>query len=63
MKIYLIDELKIAFTVTDTFLSLGLFTLDGRYDVTMDLVSEDKKALKWGLDLFEYFRKKSRRVI
>ena len=63
LKIYLIDELKIAFTVTDTFLSLGLFTLDGRYDVTMDLVSEDKKAMKWGLDLFEYFRKKSRRVI
>ena len=63
LKIYRIDDLKIAFTVTDKFLSVGLFTPDGRYDVTMDLVSEDKKALRWGLDLFEYFKKKSRRVI
>ena len=63
IKIYLIDDVKIAFTVTDVFLSIGLFTNDGRYDVTMDLVSESKHALKWGMDLFEYFKKKSRRVI
>ncbi len=48
-------EVKEAFTVTDTILSLGLFRLDGDYDIGNDLVCRGDKAMKWGMDLFDYY--------
>jgi predicted transcriptional regulator len=50
------ENLKIAFTVTDGFLSLGLFTNNGIYDPTHDLIATDNKAIKWGIELFEHYR-------
>ncbi len=55
-------ELKVAFTVTDRFLSLGLFHPDGVYDTHTDLISTSKTALKWGMDLFEHFKSKSKKI-
>jgi predicted transcriptional regulator len=52
-------DLKVAFTTTNSFLSLGLFTTDGVYDVKYDLVSTDERAVHWGVELFEYYRKKA----
>ncbi len=48
-------EVREAFTVTDTVLSLGLFRLNGDYDIGNDLVCKGDKARKWGMDLFDYY--------
>ncbi len=50
------ENLKVAFTVTDGFLSLGLFTNNGIYDPTHDLIATDTKAIQWGIELFDYYR-------
>ncbi|VVB96191.1 Methanogenesis regulatory protein FilR1 [uncultured archaeon] len=55
------EDLKVAFTVTDGFLSVGLFTNNGLYDPTHDLISTDDKAIQWGIELFEYYRKKAKK--
>jgi predicted transcriptional regulator len=46
---------KIAFTVTDYFLSVGLFRWDGTYDDANDLLSYNKDALNWGQKLYDYY--------
>ncbi|HNS24998.1 MAG TPA: winged helix-turn-helix domain-containing protein [Methanobacteriaceae archaeon] len=56
-------EVKLGFTVTDRFISLGLALDDGTYDYSMDLVSDDHDAIIWGEKLFEYYRERSKRVI
>ncbi len=52
-------DIKIAFTVTDNFLSFGLFIEKGAYDITKNLISEHNDAIIWGNKLFEYYRQKS----
>lgn len=56
------DDIGAAFTVTDHFLSLGLFSTSGKYDVHHDLVSYSPSALKWGNDLFRYYRERAQEV-
>ena len=58
------DDIKIALTLTDTVFYLGLFAGNGNglYDPNRALISEDKKALAWGRELHEYYRKKSNLV-
>jgi predicted transcriptional regulator len=50
------NDIKVAFTVTDADLYLGLFRLDGTYDIGQDLFCRGKGAVAWGLDLFKYYR-------
>ena len=60
LKIWTMDQdIKVAFTVTDKFISLGLFTTSGEYDTTKDLVSDHPDAVEWGNNLFEYYRDKA----
>jgi predicted transcriptional regulator len=54
---------KIAFTVTDYFLSVGLFRYDGMYDATNDLISYSEEALDWGNKLFDYYTSLSEPVV
>ena len=62
-ELYVIDQhVKEAFTVTNGFFSLGLFIVNGIYDYSIDLVSDDKNAIAWGEKLFEYYLKKSKKV-
>ncbi len=59
-KLYRIDrDVRIAYTVTDSYLSLGLFRLDGGYDVGSDLNCFGNTSRAWGKELFEYHRKMS----
>ena len=57
-KLYVIQgELKIGVTVTDKYLSLGLYRNDGKiYDSSTDLSSSDPRAIAWGEDVFSYYR-------
>jgi predicted transcriptional regulator len=62
LDLLVIDEnLKVAFTVTDGFISLGLFSNDGIYDPAHDLISTDNKAILWGVLLFEYYQEKAKK--
>ncbi|WP_414469427.1 helix-turn-helix transcriptional regulator [Methanobacterium sp. ACI-7] len=56
------EEPKVALTVTDQFLSLGLYAKNGSYDIFKDLISEDPDAIEWGYKLFEYYRKEADKV-
>lgn len=60
-KIWTIEDVKVAFTVTDKFISLGLYSKSGEYDNTRDLVSDHPDAIEWGNILFEYYRDKADR--
>jgi predicted transcriptional regulator len=60
---YLCDE-KIEFShvVTDRFLSLSLPFSDGTFDHKQDILCFDSVAIKWGEDLFAYYRDRSEEV-
>ncbi len=61
-KLYKIEEdVKVVFTVTENFLSLGLFSTEGLYDATINLVSYDEDAVKWGRELFNYYLDKAQK--
>ncbi|MFZ3168690.1 MAG: winged helix-turn-helix domain-containing protein [Candidatus Methanoperedens sp.] len=49
------ENLKLAFTVTDSFFSIGLFNKNGIYDTAFDLISTDNLAIQWGIELFNYY--------
>lgn len=56
------EEIKVAFTTSDTFLSMRLFLKDGNYDFYKNIISNEKSALKWGEDLFNYYQKRSGKI-
>jgi predicted transcriptional regulator len=56
------EDLTIAFTVTDRILSLGLFRLDGGYDISSDLNCTGEQALIWGKELFDYYLNRSKPI-
>jgi len=61
LKFLSIDEdIKIALTVTEKFLNLGLFLNNCIYDATMSLVSYDEDAISWGEELYCYYFKKAK---
>ncbi len=61
-KMYIIDDARLALAVTDTFLALFLPHKNGQLDSQSCLVSFEKSALKWGMELFEYYRQKSEEI-
>ncbi len=62
-RLYSTDtEIKEAFTVTDTSLSLGLFRLNGDYDIGNDLICKGDMARRWGMELFNHYLNVSKRV-
>ncbi|WP_084632250.1 transcriptional regulator FilR1 domain-containing protein [Geoglobus ahangari] len=52
----------IAFTVTDHFFSAGFYRKSGDYDFWRLLISKDKSAIRFGRDLFEYYKSISEKV-
>lgn len=61
-ELYIIEDAKVAFVTTDYFLSLSLFFKNGIYDPQTDLVGHDNNALKWGKELFEYYKDKAKKI-
>ncbi|ABE52808.1 helix-turn-helix transcriptional regulator [Methanococcoides burtonii] len=62
-KLYLIDEAKVAFVVTDRFFSMSLFFKNGAYDPQNDLIGNDNAAIKWGKELFGHYKEKAKEII
>ena len=57
------ENVKEAFTVTEKCISFGLFNEKGMYDFNIDLYSESKESIEWGKNLFEYYLKRSERIV
>jgi len=55
-------EIELSYLVTDTFLSLTLPFSDGSFDYQRDVLCFDPAALKWGEDLFAYYRDISNKI-
>lgn len=63
LKLYKIDEdVKVALTVAENFLSIGLFSVEGLYDATMNLISYDADAIEWGNKLFNYYLNRAKKL-
>lgn len=63
LKIWKLNEdVKVAFTVTDKAITLGLFSKKGLYDSTRLLVSDHKNAIEWCNKLFDYYLKRAQKV-
>ena len=63
-KLYSIDkDVKLSFTVTESFLNLGLSRIDGSYDLGTDLIYSGKKAVEWGKMLFQHYRSISEQLM
>jgi predicted transcriptional regulator len=57
------ENLRVGLTVTDEYLSLGLFKKDTNlYDSSSDLFSSDPRAVEWGESLFRYYKERSTRL-
>ena len=59
LTLWKIEDAKVAFTVTDKLMTLGLFLSNGMYDSNRLLVSDHKDSLAWANKLFEYYRQKA----
>jgi len=56
-------HLSVAYTVSEGFSSLALGNKnDPTHYLDMDLQSTDPRAIKWGLDLFEYYKKQAKPI-
>ena len=57
------EKLRVGLTVTDKYLSLGLFKKDTNlYDSSTDLFSSNPRAVGWGENLFRYYKDRSMRL-
>ena len=54
-------EIPAAVASTDNVVILGLFNESGRFD-SQYVISSDRKAIKWGEDLFRYYRDLGREI-
>lgn len=60
---YLNEDIKIALAISNEFVTVGLFKLDGTYDQNRLLLSNKKKAIDWGLAIFDSYAKNALSLI
>ncbi len=61
--LYIIDEdIRFSYVVTEKYLSLTLFYVNGVFDSKRDIISQDPSALAWGEDLFTYYMDRSEKI-
>lgn len=56
-KIYRNDDVRLTVIVTERALCMGFFLRDGKYNTESGLLSFDDTAIRWGFDLYNYFKK------
>lgn len=61
LKLFVTEEyVRIGLTVTEKFLSMGLYKKDGAlYDFSEDFFSFDENAIEWGRKFFQYYKDRS----
>jgi predicted transcriptional regulator len=62
-KLFLIDcDVKISFTMTESFLKLGLANIDGSFDLGTDVMYRGEKPVMWGRMFYDYYKRQSTRI-
>ncbi len=61
-NVFINNSVRFVGLTTDKKLCLGLYLLNGEFDISAILVSDSPSAIKWGLELFEYFKKSSKQL-
>ena len=56
-RIYVKDDVRLTVIVTEKALCMGFFLRNGKYDTESGLLSLDESAIRWGFELYGYFRK------
>jgi predicted transcriptional regulator len=56
------ENVKVSHAVTDNCLFFSLSFANGKFDVGTNLVSNDPSSIKWGRDLFDYYRARSVKI-
>ena len=56
------ENLKFSFAVSDSYFSISLFYNSGVFDSKHDVISRDPSALRWGDQIFTYFRERSEKI-
>lgn len=56
------DNIKVSHVVSDDCLFFSLCYKNGKFDLQSNLVSNDPSSIKWGKDLFEYYRRRSIKI-
>lgn len=62
ISFYISEDVKLTCIVTDSFFTISLFFKNGVFDSRNDFVSFDKSALLWGEELFNYYKKRSKKI-
>jgi predicted transcriptional regulator len=57
------DNPKLVLVVADAFMALALYRLDGAFDYSYTLTSQNTEAIAWGQELFEYHVASSESVV
>jgi len=57
------EELKINLVMSDTFLSLALFSENGIFDSSSILLGKKSQAIDWGDKLFQYYLKSAEKIV
>ncbi len=60
-RMYAISDARLAFAVTDAFISISLYK-NGILDTSTNLMGFETSAIKWGMELFEYYKQRSREI-
>lgn len=62
-KLFVIDyDVKISFTLTESFLKLGLANIDGSFDLGADVMYRGEKPVIWGQMFYDYYKRQSTRI-
>ena len=56
------EKIGVCFAVTDFFLSMRFFLKDGTYDFYQNILSFEESAVRFGEDLFSYYKKRSEKI-
>ena len=62
-KLFVIDDdVKISFTMTESFLKMGLANIDGSFDLGADVMYRGEKPVMWGTMFYDYYKRQSKRI-
>jgi predicted transcriptional regulator len=58
-SLYVASGIRLMCMTTDRGIVLGLYLLNGEFDMSKVIISTEAEAIKWGEDVFEYFASRS----
>jgi len=56
-RVYVNNDVSLTLIVTEKALCMGFFLRNGKYDTESGLLSLDESAIRWGFELYSYFKK------